>query len=212
MPLPRKLVLLATLALAVAIVMPSAASAQEEPVEVTNEIEHCQLTAANCEHHSVGAFRLDLHAAADGTFIAPISSCESEFIATLDEDGSGLVYFGDFATDAPSSASCSHIQCNDVGYADWDLTDFGEYTGSQTEEGHFTISTCFDHESNPSGPGFVCNWELQVHNHGNHNYGFEAENVDCPVPGSPDFLVRFNGDWESEFSPEGPETDIEVIH
>lgn len=204
----RKLFLLFAMALAAMALTAGTANAQEEAVEVTNEVEHCDLGAANCEHHFVGSHSLALYF--NDMFVQLISACNDEFLATLNEDGSGFIYGGDYENDAPTSQTCTRIQCNDTGEEDWPITNPGEYTGSQTEEGHFDMRICLDLESDPGGPGTHCDWELQIHNHGNHKYGFEADDVRCPLGAG--IEVGIDGEWESEASLDEDETDIEIIH
>ena len=211
MRLARKLFLLAAMALAAMALTAGTASAQEEAVEIENEVSglHCDYDAANCEHHVVGTSSLLLHQF--GTEI-PISACNDEFVASLDENGSGFIH--EYENDAAASGSCTRVACNGVGEpaeeTEWDIFATGEYTGAQTEEGHLSVRFCLDDETNVDGAGRHCDAEIQVHNHGNHSYGFEAETVICPI--IPGVFTELNGSWESEATPGIGEDDIEIIH
>jgi hypothetical protein len=183
------------------------ASAQEEPVEATNEVSHCSLSPANCALHFEGSssMRLFLFGVDQGI----VAACNDEFVAQLGENGAGNIT--GYTNNAGLGGPCTRIKCNDTG-ENWPITNTGEYTGTQADEGHFTVRICLDTFDNPGGAGTHCNLELQIQNHGNHKYGFRANNVVCTIiPGVAE--VRFNGLWESEAGPgEGGHTDIEIIH
>jgi hypothetical protein len=203
----RKFFLLAVMTVTAMTFTPGTANAQEEPVEVTNEVSHCSLSVANCVLHFQGSWhiRLFLLGADQGI----VTSCNDEFIALLSENGSGNIT--SYTTNAIPGGPCTRIKCNDTG-ENWPITNTGEYTGAQADEGHLTVRICLDNIDNPGGVGTHCNLELQTQNHGNHKYGFRANNVVCTI--IPDIAeVRFNGTWESEASPlEVGHTDIEIIH
>ena len=208
-----ELVLLVLAAIAVtAVLTPGAALAQEEPVEVENEATglHCSLDEETCVHHIVGSHTLILHQF--GTEI-PISQCNDEYVATLDEDGNG--YFHTYENDAGTNQACTRIMCNGTGESvsetEWPITNTGEYTDSQTDEGHFTFRFCLDNETDPNGPGIHCTRELNIENHGNHHYGFKTIDDECPILGMNVWVER-DGEWESEASPAVGEHDIEIIH
>jgi hypothetical protein len=204
----RQLLLLTIIALVAMALTAPASQAQEAPIEVTNEVEHCDLAAANCEYHFVGNQYFALYIG--GVFAQVISACNEEFLATIGEDGSGFVYAGDYHNNVSPSGPCTRIQCNDDGEADWPITGVGEYTGSQADEGHLSMRICVDNQSNPEGVGGHCTWETPIRNLGNHRYGFEADGVVCPI--YPGYHVELNGVWGSEAVPDEGETDLELIH
>jgi hypothetical protein len=208
MRLARKLVLLVAMALAAMALTAGAANAQEEPVEVTDEVTHCSLNTANCAVHVEGTSSLQL--VLFGVNQGVISACTDEFVAQLGENGAGNIT--SYTNNAGPSSPCTRIKCNEVG-EDWPITNTGEYTGAQADEGHLTVRFCLDAADNPGGAGTHCNAEIQVENHGNHKYGFRANNVHCVlIPGVAE--VYLNGTWESEATPDPAEgqTDIEIIH
>jgi hypothetical protein len=204
MRLARKLVLLVAMALAAMAFTAGAANAQEEPVEVTDEISHCSLNTADCAVHVEGSssLRLFLFGVDQGI----ISACTDEFVAQLRENGAGNItsYYNNASFNGP----CTRIKCNDAG-ENWPITNTGEYTGAQADEGHLTVRFCLDSFTDPDAVGTHCNAEIQVENHGNHEYGFRANNIPCVVV--PGVEVRLNGTWETEADP-GFGFNIEILH
>ena len=208
MCLARKLALLTAVTIAAITLVAGHASAQEEPVEVDNEPTglHCALAAANCEHHISGQSVLTLHQFESESVV---SQCNDEFLATFDEDGSGFI--GTYENDAPVSNLCTRVKCDDTGEELWPITRAGEYTGTQTEEGHMSLEICLDNKATPGSAGTHCTIELAIQNLGNHHYGFSATNAECPIVGMLVWL-EVDGSWESEALPHELEKNIEFIH
>ena len=207
----HKLILITVMALIALASFAGTAHAQEEPVEVYNEALgfHCDQHLAACEHHIQGFSILTVHQFGSEV---QISACQDEFVASILENGSGHI---ETYNNNASSVACTRIKCNGVGESagetEWPISNTGEYTGTQTEEGHTTVRFCLDNEAAPNDTGFHCNVELDIANHGNHHYGFTASNEECPFLGMQIWL-EVDGNWESEASPDAGEDDIEFVH
>ena len=207
MRLARILCALAAVAVTALTALASTALAQEEPIEASREGSvHCSTASQNCNHHIEGSSSLILHAFGSESVV---SQCNDEFIARLSESGNGSII--SYMNNAASSSSCTRIMCDDAGQESWPITNIGEYTGAQADEGHVTIRFCFDDESNPGGTGTQCTAEVDIENHGNHKYGYKAISEECPILNM-DVWVELNGAWESEGIPGVNQHDIEYVH
>jgi hypothetical protein len=196
----RKLVLLAAMALAALALTATSASAQE-PIEIQTELgEHC---GGICDLHVVGTAPSNLSAYFGGTPVAVISSCNDEFVASLDENGVGYIHT--YENDAAASATCTRVNCASETESEWP-TRLEEF-GPGDERAHVVF--CLSPETDPSTETH-CEVEIDIDAPdplNPHHYLFNAVNEHCGfVPNNPNLEVRLNGQWESE------NTDWELVH
>lgn len=203
MRIARKITLLCLTALAAMAFAATSASAVE-PVELTDE--HTGASCDPCLVHVVG--ESELHAG--GVF--RISTCEDEFLATLDSSGSGFVHhYANVATHA--GFDCTRQNCNEVGEAvgesEWDATGAEEVGVNEVA---LTVRFCLDAKSNPDGTGLHCDAPVHVEEvpADSHHYVFTVEHL-CPTP-SGDVLV--SGLWETEAVADEAqgEDEVEFVH
>jgi hypothetical protein len=199
MQLSHKLMLLAMTTIAALALAATTASAQE-PIEIQDELgAHC---GNICDLHLVGTGPTSWAAYFGGTPVAVITSCNDEFVASLDENGVGFIHT--YENDAATSPSCIRVNCASE-EGEWP-TRLEEHAPGD-ERAHFEF--CLSPENDPTTETH-CEMEIDIDTPDPldpHHYLFNALNEHCGfVPNNPNLEVRLNGQWESE------NADWELVH
>jgi hypothetical protein len=200
MRIARKLLLLTIMALAAMALAATNASATN-PITVVQEPSGALCNP--CYVHATGEATLEAFHA------FRVSTCEDEFLATLNAVGTGTIHH--FINTDHAGMPCTRENCHAHAPEDeWPILS-SEETGPN--EGRMVVRFCLQTRSNTAQ--FVhCNANVHVAEEasGNHHYIFNV-NQECNAAGTP---VEVQGRWETEEvlgSSEGhAEQAIEILH
>jgi hypothetical protein len=205
MRLARKLMLLATMAIAaMALAAPSAFG--QNDVEVTNEATgaHCgTLATTPCSAHGVSTGSVTLTAHVFGAESVQ-TVCNNEFTLQTDEDGNGRLINQNL-----SGASCTRQPCRD---ADNNVLPWNG-TGAETAVGVLRLTVNFCVEPIGGGSDTTCELEVPIKHSGGHAYEFGTKDakgnpVEIACHGTAGFRGEVTGHWVSE----GTTSGLEIKH
>ncbi|HEX2291171.1 MAG TPA: hypothetical protein VHH53_13470 [Pseudonocardiaceae bacterium] len=220
----RKLVLLATTAIA-ALALPTTTATAQHPgyehpegtVELTNEPtgEHCtdftveghQPVGANCTLHATGSFSFFIHT---GLSEAQFTACQNEFEAAFNENGEGVIYDQILA---PEAGTCGREVCDEAGAGGENHPNipWGAELFEAPDDGGLKLGYRFclyAHSDGDEGQvGTVCHIILDVA-HVEHAY-----ELSTPPTGAlcEELPIEIVGHWVTGLTEEHPDS-IETIH